>query len=66
MPATVMRSLPQLGGSLDLETGSFGPWLPLWAELAATTNRQHWAYAATVRGLLEREGYRLIEARPHS
>lgn len=37
------------------------PW-PLWVELAATTNRQHWAYAATVRGLLEREGYQLIEA----
>jgi hypothetical protein len=52
----------QLAGSADLETRSIGPWLPLWAQLAATTNRQAAAYGATVRGLLEREGYRVIEA----
>lgn len=52
----------QLAGSVDLESGSIGPWLPLWAQLAATTNRQAAAYGATVVGLLEREGYRVIEA----
>ena len=52
----------QLAGTVDLQTGSIGPWLPLWAELAALSNRKALAYAATVRGLLEREGYRVIEA----
>jgi hypothetical protein len=52
----------QLVGSVDLSTRTLGPWLPLWAELAATTNRQSKAYGATVRGLLEREGYQLLEA----
>ena len=52
----------QLAGTVDLQTGSIGPWLPLWAELAAGSNRKALAYGATVRGLLEREGYRVVEA----
>jgi hypothetical protein len=52
----------QLAGTVDLATGSIGPWLPLWAELAASSNRKALAYLATVRGLLEREGYRVLEA----
>jgi hypothetical protein len=54
--------LAQLAGSLDLETHRIGPWLPLWLELAAISNRQDAAYGATVRGLLEREGYQLQQA----
>ncbi len=54
--------LAQLGGSVDMEAGTAGPWLPLWHKLAAISNRQAGAYGATVRGLLEREGYELVEA----
>jgi hypothetical protein len=39
------------------------PWLCCWLELAALKNRQRLAYAATVAGLLEREGW-AIEAPP--
>jgi hypothetical protein len=56
----------QLVGTMDLATGTQGPWLPLWAAMAAATNRKAAAYAATVRGLLELEGYRVIEAAPLS
>lgn len=52
----------QLAGTVDLAAGTIGPWLPLWAELASASNRKAMAYGATVRGLLEREGYRVIEA----
>lgn len=34
-----------------------GPWLALWAQLAAHQNREAEGYAATVLALLEREGY---------
>jgi len=44
-------------GNWSPTSNSAGPWLPLWAELAATQNRQRLAYRATVLGLLEREGY---------
>jgi hypothetical protein len=54
--------LAQLAGSVDVEAGTAGPWLPLWLKLAAISNRQAAAYGATVRGLLEREGYQLVEA----
>lgn len=54
--------LAQLAGTIDAEAGSAGPWLPLWLKLAAISNRQAAAYGATVRGLLEREGYELVEA----
>jgi hypothetical protein len=56
----------QLASTMDLATGTQGPWLPLWAAMAAATNRKAAAYAATVRGLLEQEGYRVIEAAPLS
>lgn len=54
--------LAQLGGSVDMEAGTAGPWLPLWHKLAAISNQQAAAYGATVRGLLQREGYELVEA----
>jgi hypothetical protein len=38
-------------------TNSAGPWLQLWAQLAAQQNRARLVFAATVVGLLEREGY---------
>jgi hypothetical protein len=53
-----------VAAGVDLERGTVGPWLLLWAQLAATRNRQRLAYAATVRGLLEREGYDATEAEP--
>lgn len=52
----------QLAGTVDLAAGTCGPWLPLWAAQAAGSNRKALAYLATVRGLLAREGYRVIEA----
>lgn len=41
-----------------------GAWLQAWGELGAVRNRQRFAYAATIRGLLEREGWALQEAGP--
>lgn len=38
-------------------TNNAGPWLQLWAQAAAYQNRARRAFAATVLGLLEREGY---------
>jgi hypothetical protein len=49
---------------VNLATGAAGPWLPLWAELAAQLNRARRAFRDTVAGLLEREGYRLEDADP--
>jgi hypothetical protein len=37
-----------------------GPWLPLWAQLAAQQNAIRSSYRATVVALLEREGYEVI------
>lgn len=48
----------------DLERGTVGPWLPLWARLGAARNGQRLAYRSTVRALLEREGYDTTEAAP--
>ncbi|MFN9687210.1 MAG: plasmid replication protein, CyRepA1 family [Cyanobacteriota bacterium] len=42
---------------VNVETGSSGPWLLLWAKLAAHQNRQSMAFATTVVALLEEEGY---------
>ncbi|MFN9069980.1 MAG: plasmid replication protein, CyRepA1 family [Cyanobacteriota bacterium] len=42
---------------VNLETGSIGPWLLLWAKLAAHQNRQAMAFCPTVVALLEEEGY---------
>lgn len=43
-------------------TNSAGPWLQLWAQAAAQQNRARLAFAATVLGLLEREGYAIAQA----
>jgi hypothetical protein len=51
-----------LSAGANLEAGTLGPWLPLWAELAALRNGQRLGYRATVVALLEREGYESREA----
>jgi hypothetical protein len=43
-------------------TNHAGPWLQLWAQAAAQQNRARLAFAGTVLGLLEREGYAIAEA----
>lgn len=47
-------------------TNSAGPWLQLWAQAAAQQNRARLTFAATVLGLLEREGYEIENADPQS
>lgn len=44
------------------DTNIAGPWLQLWAQMAAQQNRARQAFAATVAGLLVREGYHLQQA----
>jgi hypothetical protein len=51
-------------GGWEPQGNTAGPWLPLWAELCALRNGQRLAYRATIRALLEREGYRSSEAQP--
>jgi len=58
----IVTQLVASGG--DLERGTLGPWLPLWARLAATRNGQRLAYRETVVELLEREGYAISDASP--
>ena len=58
----VVGQLAQAG--VNLETGSIGPWLSLWARLAAHQNRQSIAFSATVVALLEREGYKINRLQP--
>jgi hypothetical protein len=41
--------------------GADGAWLQAWAELGAHRNRQRHAYRATLRGLLQAEGWELQE-----
>ena len=60
--AATITQLLAAGG--DFEAGTTGPWLRLWAQLAAVRNGQRLAYGATVRGLLEREGYAVTDAEP--
>lgn len=60
-----LQTVGQLvAAGVNLATGSAGPWLPLWAQLAAQQNRARKAYAATVVGLLAREGYQLGQPTP--
>jgi ribonuclease HI len=69
-PAALLRSLGGCerhlladliaAGGYDPETNNPGPWLRCWLELAASRNRARLAYSATVRGLCEREGWRVI------
>jgi hypothetical protein len=53
-----MAAIGQLAAAgWSATTNSAGPWLQLWAQIAAHQNRARLAFAATVAGLLEREGY---------
>jgi hypothetical protein len=70
-PATVMRHLQDheaaavaqlLAAGWSAGTNDAGPWLPYWAQWAARRNGQRLAFRATVRALLEREGYRAVAA----
>ena len=55
-----MAAIGQLAAAgWSATTNSAGPWLQLWAQIAAQQNRARLAFAATVAGLLEREGYAL-------
>lgn len=66
-PAALLRRLAEheaaavaqllAAGGWSPTSNSAGPWLPCWAQLAATLNGQRLAYRATVLALLEREGY---------
>lgn len=58
--AAVAQLLAAGGWSPTANTA--GPWLPCWAQLAATLNGQRLSYRATVLALLEREGYRIETA----
>jgi hypothetical protein len=72
-PAALLRHLARCEAQLLAQLTAAGgwdpmarnesPWLRCWLELAALKNRQRLAYAATVAGLLEREGW-AIEAPP--
>lgn len=72
-PAQLLRRLGEhetatvaqlVGAGVDLERGTTGAWLPLWARLGAVRNGQRLAYRSTVRALLEREGYAASDAEP--
>lgn len=58
--AAVAQLLAAGGWSPTANTA--GPWLPCWAQLAATLNGQRLSYRATVLALLEREGYAIDNA----
>jgi hypothetical protein len=61
-PAQLIAELRAVSDPLlgVLEAGDAeGAWLQAWAELGATRNRQRYAYAATIRGLLQAEGWEL-------
>ena len=72
-PAQLLRRLGEheaatvaqlVAAGVDLQQGTTGPWLPLWAQLGAVRNAQRLAYRATVRALLEAEGYAAADAEP--
>jgi hypothetical protein len=59
-PAQLIADLRRAGDPLlgDLQAaGADGAWLQAWAALAAQRNAQAHAYAATIAGLLDREGW---------
>jgi hypothetical protein len=61
-PAELIRHLRAVSDPLlgQLEGGDAeGAWLEAWAELGAHRNRQHFAYRATIAGLLQTEGWQL-------
>jgi hypothetical protein len=51
-----------LAAGCDASCTTSGPWLPLWAAMAAQQNRMRLSYRDTVVGMLEREGYRTEDA----
>jgi hypothetical protein len=61
-PAELIRwlraSADPLLGQLE-DAAADGAWLQAWAELGAHRNRQRFAYAATIAGLLQAEGWEL-------
>jgi hypothetical protein len=70
-PADVLRHLRDheaaavaqlIAAGWSAGSNNAGPWLRLWALLAARRNCQRLAYSATVAALLEREGYRAVAA----
>ncbi|MFM2123233.1 MAG: hypothetical protein RLZZ589_1670, partial [Cyanobacteriota bacterium] len=71
-PAALLRRLSEheaaavaqllAAGGWSPAANTAGPWLPCWAQLAATLNGQRQAFRATVLALLEREGYRIETA----
>ncbi|MFN9621269.1 MAG: DUF3854 domain-containing protein, partial [Cyanobacteriota bacterium] len=58
-----LASADRLLGALQ-ESGPDRAWCQAWAELGAIRNRQHFAYRATIAGLLEREGWSLQDPGP--
>jgi len=61
-PAQLIADLQAVADPLygQLQAGDAeGAWLAAWAELGAQRNRQHYAYRASIAGLLEREGWEL-------
>ena len=46
----------------NIETGESGPWLPLWAKLAALQNLTRQNYRQAVVELMRREGYNVLAA----
>ncbi len=70
-PDRVMRQLRQheqatvgqlAAAGWSVTSNSAGPWLQLWAQAAAQQNGARLAFASTVLGLLEREGYSVQQA----
>jgi hypothetical protein len=66
-PAQLIADLRAVADPLlgQLEAGDAeGAWLQAWAALGAHRNRQRYAYAATIRGLLQAEGWELQAPEP--
>jgi hypothetical protein len=66
-PAQLIADLQAVADPLygQLQAGDAeGAWLQAWAELGAHRNRQRYAYAATIAGLLEAEGWELQAPAP--
>lgn len=51
-------------GGWSITTPTTGPWVTAWAAMAAHQNAEAMAYAATCVGLLELEGYTVVEPAP--
>ena len=59
-PAQLIADLRAVADTLYGQLQDAGdPWLEAWGELGAIRNRQRFAYAATIAGLLQAEGWEL-------